>query len=117
MTQRDRWAKRPAVLRYFAFKDECRLHNVQLPLSGSHVVFILPMSTSWSKKKKADMNGQPHTQKPDVDNLFKALADAVYDDDSKLWNFQASKFWGNSGRIIITKSQPQNFDEIINASI
>ena len=27
MTQRDKWAKRPAVLRYRAFKDECRLHG------------------------------------------------------------------------------------------
>ena len=31
MTRRDRWAKRPCVLRYWAFKDEVRLRRVSLP--------------------------------------------------------------------------------------
>ncbi|MER2492331.1 RusA family crossover junction endodeoxyribonuclease [Catenovulum sediminis] len=116
MTRRDKWAKRPAVLRYFAFKDECRLHKVSLPMSGAHVVFILPMSQSWSKKKKAQMNGQPHTQKPDADNLIKSLADAVYDEDCEIWNFQVSKFWGEKGEIIIIESSAKSLPEIINAA-
>lgn len=116
MTQRDRWAKRPAVLRYFAFKDECRLHNVTLPMSGAHVVFILPMPQSWSKKKKAQMNGQPHMQKPDADNLIKALADAIYNEDCEIWNFQVSKFWGEQGQIIIIESSAKTLPEIINAA-
>jgi len=33
MTQSDKWKKRPPVLRYFAFKDECRIHDVEIPES------------------------------------------------------------------------------------
>lgn len=36
----DKWMKRPPVLRYRAFCDECRLHKVALPLHGAHVTFV-----------------------------------------------------------------------------
>jgi len=101
MTQRDKWAKRPAVLRYRAFKDECRLKRVELPSGGAHVTFVIPMPKSWSKKKRAEMNGKPHQQKPDLDNLAKALMDAVHDDDAGIWSMCLSKGWGESGPIKI----------------
>lgn len=101
MTQRDKWQKRKVVLRYHAFKDECKLRGVQVPDGGSHVTFILPMPKSWSKTKKAQMNGQPHQQKPDIDNLQKALLDAVLKDDSGIHDIRASKVWGEQGKIII----------------
>lgn len=50
MTRADKWKKRPEVLCYRAFWDEVRLQCVELPESGSHVTFILPMPASWSKK-------------------------------------------------------------------
>ena len=73
MTRADKWKKRPEVLRYRAFCDEVRLQGVDLPESGSHVTFILPMPASWSKKKRAELNGKPHQAKPDFDNMMKAL--------------------------------------------
>lgn len=100
-TNRDRWAKRPAVLRYRAFKDEVRLRGVALPEGGSHITFVLPMPDSWSKKKRAQFIGQPHQQKPDVDNLHKALMDAVFDDDSAVWDARITKIWGEKGQIRI----------------
>lgn len=103
MTQRDRWAKRPAVLRYRAFCDEVRLRRLQLPVSGSHVTFVLPMPPSWSKKKRTASAGQPHQQKPDVDNLMKALMDALFADDSGVWDVRVSKIWGESGSIRIAE--------------
>ncbi len=101
MTQRDKWAKRPAVMRYRAFCDEVRLHGVKLPDSGSHVTFVMPMPKSWSAKKKYIMCGEPHQQTPDVDNLGKALFDAVHKQDCTIWDVRITKKWGHSGVIII----------------
>ena len=101
MTQRDKFAKRKPVLRYWAFKDECRLKKVEVPQCGYHITFVLPMPKSWTKKKRLAMNGQPHQQKPDKDNLEKALLDALYADDSKVWDGRVTKRWGETGRIIV----------------
>lgn len=101
MTQRDKWAKRPVVERYFAFRDEVRLRKVSLPEGGAHVTFVLPMPKSWSKKRREQMRGQPHQQKPDVDNLAKGLMDAVFADDCRVWDARWSKVWGEQGEIIV----------------
>ncbi|ATM78802.1 hypothetical protein CRN79_24540 [Serratia fonticola] len=101
MTQRDRWAKRPTVLRYFAFCDEIRHNRISLPESGYHVTFVLPMPPSWSKKKRAEMAGKPHQQKPDADNLLKALMDAIYNEDCSVWDVRVTKRWGDTGAITI----------------
>lgn len=101
MTQRDKWAKRPAVLRYRAFCDEVRLKGVEIPESGSHIKFGIPMPKSWSKKKRREMLLMPHRQKPDIDNLTKALLDAVHKDDSGVWDLRTSKFWGTEGWIAV----------------
>lgn len=104
MTQRDRWARRPAVLRYRAFCDECRLRRVSLPAAGAHVTFVIPMPRSWSKKRRAAMAGQPHQQKPDADNLTKALMDAVHADDAHVWDLRVTKVWGEYGQIIVEET-------------
>lgn len=106
-TRADKWKKRPAVLRYRAFADEIRLRKVQVPESCSHVIFIMPMPQSWPQKKKLAMRDQAHQQKPDSDNLLKALMDAVHEDDSVVWDIRVSKFWGDQGRIIIGTGAPQ----------
>lgn len=100
MTQRDKWNKRPATDKYWCFKDEVRLKKVNCP-NGSKITFIVPMPKSWSKKKKAELIGKGHKQKPDIDNYLKALLDAIYDDDSHIWDIHAVKRWGESGQIII----------------
>ena len=102
-TQRDRWLKRACVMRYRAFADEVRLQKVPLPEAGAHVVFCMPMPKSWSKKKRAAMEGSPHKQRPDCDNLFKALADAIYSEDSHIHDIRITKVWGIKGQIIIDK--------------
>ncbi len=112
MTQRDKWGKRMVVMRYRLFCDELRLKagSFCLPDMGWHVVFIMPMPQSWSKKKRASMRGQWHQQKPDLDNLVKALCDAFRKDDSTICHFSAAKLWGDSGRIRITHSVPSGFE-------
>ena len=102
-TRSDRWRQRPAVLRYRAFADEVRAARVEIPESGATVIFRLPMPTSWSMKKRQKMNGMPHQQKPDWDNLAKALCDAVYSDDSGVWDIRVIKLWFDEGSIEVVE--------------
>lgn len=92
MTRRDKWKKRPAVLRYWAFKDEVRLKKVRIPASCEIVFFIAPPK-SWPQKVREAHCDTCHTSKPDLDNLIKALLDAVLDDDAHIWKIHAAKIW------------------------
>lgn len=103
-TIRDRWQKRPAVMRYRAFCDDVRAARITLPDAGWHVTFVLPMPKSWSGKKRAQMDGKPHQQRPDRDNLEKALLDALFSEDCGIWDGHTTKVWGETGQIIITTS-------------
>lgn len=100
-TRSDRWKQRPPVMLYRAFCDEARLHDIRVPPANAHIIFVIPMPKRWSQKKRNQQNGQPHQQKPDIDNLTKSLLDALFDDDSHVWDVRASKIWGNTGMIII----------------
>lgn len=101
MTQSDRWKKRPPVLKYWAFKDECNAKGVKLEESGQHVTFGIPMPKSWSKKKRFEMMEMPHQQRPDIDNLAKALMDAVLKEDCAVWEIKLTKIWSTIGYIMI----------------
>lgn len=103
MTRSDRWKKRPATERYWHFKDDVRAWGVKLPLSGAHVIFSIPMPKSWSKKRKKIYDGQPHRHRADLDNFLKALCDAVYDEDSGIWDIRVTKLWAVEGSIEIKK--------------
>lgn len=100
MTQSDRWKKRGCVLRYYDFKDRLKEEWGGNPLPETFwIVCYLPMPKSWSKKKKAEMQGTPHKQKPDADNLTKAFKDALYPEDSYVWDERCTKLWADEGRI------------------
>jgi hypothetical protein len=103
MTQRDRWLDPPreCVRVYRNFCDLCNLNKIHLPPSGGHVTFILPMPESWSSKQKILLNGAPHNQTPDIDNLLKAINDALFSNDSFIWDIHVTKRWGFEGKIII----------------
>lgn len=101
MTKSDRWKKRSCVQRYWEFKDQCKKLNVKIPLCNAHIIFVMPMPKSWSVKKRKELDGTPHQQRPDKDNLEKAILDAVYDEDCKVWDSRTTKIWGTVGMIII----------------
>lgn len=103
MLRSDKWKKRDCVLRYRSFCDQCRAQGMNVPEAGAVIYFILPMPTSWSKKKKEQMLNKPHQQKPDLDNLLKAVLDAVYGDDSGVWDLHVKKRWGHEGAIYISQ--------------
>lgn len=104
MTRRDRWAKRPIVQRYWAYKDEL---NILLkdwePPETLDIIFKIKMPKSWSKKKKAQYDGAPHQKKPDIDNFLKGFMDALYDDDEIVYATCASSYWAYKGQIIINQ--------------
>jgi Holliday junction resolvase RusA-like endonuclease len=104
MTASDRWSHRKIVDRYFAFKDQistyCTLHNFKLG-DKYKVEFMLVMPKSWSEKKRKLYDGKPHKQKPDLDNLLKALNDSLREEDESIHHIEASKVWWSEGKIII----------------
>lgn len=61
------------------------------------------MPESWNEKRKTLYEAKPHQAKPDIDNLCKSLMDALCDDDSYIYDVQASKFWARKGSIILTE--------------
>ena len=102
-TRADKYKKRPPVMRYRAFADEVRL---KLPrdfdFNYKAIEFHIPMPKSWGIKKKHKMAGKPHTQKPDLDNLLKALLDAHTNDDSGIHELSCiAKIWARDGSIRI----------------
>jgi len=106
MTKADAWRKRPAVLRYWAFKDSLRLqaarHNLPKDPLIVNLEFYIPMPDSWSEKKKADMDTTWHRQKPDKDNCEKSVTDTLWpDDDSCIAGGSTEKFWAYKGSIIM----------------
>ena len=100
MTRSDRWKKRKAVIQYWAFKAECKAKGVRFPTAGASIKFGLPMPSSWSSRKRELMRGTPHQSKPDLDNLLKGLADAVYpENDSMICSIWIAKAWSDKGYI------------------
>lgn len=97
-SRRDKWDPSDPVLRYRAYKDLVRLCVPKRVLDSAPgeltLEFELPIRKSWSKKKQAELVGKPHTLKPDIDNLCKAVLDAMWPDgDSFVWKITASKVW------------------------
>lgn len=102
MTRRDVWAEREVVLRYRAFCDQLRLSMGQYDLPDTFdIEFFLPMPLSWNKKKREAHRGRPHQGKPDLDNLLKAVMDALRKDDASIWKVSAAKYWQDKGSITI----------------
>ena len=102
MTQADSWKKRPIVLKYWEYKDDIKNWAVQSNFNlGNEIycVFNIPMPPSWSKKKKEEMLGKNHQQRPDIDNLLKGLMDALLDEDSHVHTVYARKIWSDKGCI------------------
>lgn len=62
-------------------------------------VFAIP--ESWSNKKRFAHIAAPYTGKPDSDNIYKAVADAlnqiVYVDDKQIWALQVIKRYAKVG--------------------
>lgn len=60
---------------------------------------------SWSKKKTAEHLNRPHTQRPDLDNIGKAICDGLnriaFADDSQIAEMNVRKVWGPAARTVV----------------
>ena len=104
LSRRDAWAPSAAASRYFAYRAELCMLAQQAgyePGDALAVTFYLPMPASWSQRKRRQMDGQPHQQKPDTDNLLKGFCDALLADDAHVWDMHARKRWAVEGAIEI----------------
>ncbi len=53
MTQRDKWDKRPCVMKYWAFKEELLLKAGRFELGDRlDIKFYIKMPKSWNEKRK-----------------------------------------------------------------
>lgn len=96
MTRRDKWAKRPCVLRYREFADNLRACFDGVDLAGVHALSwtaYFPLPASWSRKRRSALAGQGHQSKPDRDNVDKAILDALFDEDSGISHGTLTKLW------------------------
>jgi Holliday junction resolvase RusA-like endonuclease len=85
----------------------------QLPLSHIpstkpielSLFFFMPIPNSLSTKKKELLIGQPHTRRPDIDNLSKQVLDAangiLYKDDSQIYELVTQKTFSDRPRTVI----------------
>jgi Holliday junction resolvase RusA-like endonuclease len=92
----DKWQTgdeaRPPVQKYRTFCEEARFaatgdKNKKIEgrrYLGYMAVVHIAMPASWSPKKKAAYAGTLCQSKPDKDNIEKALADALFDEDKYL---------------------------------
>ena len=69
------------------------------------VVATFAPPASWSKKKTAAMLHRPHTQRPDIDNCVKAVADGLnriaWADDGQVAEIVAKKVWGSVEQTVV----------------
>ncbi|MEA2036328.1 MAG: RusA family crossover junction endodeoxyribonuclease, partial [Nanoarchaeota archaeon] len=65
------------------------------------ILFGIPFPKSYSKKKRKELFLKPHNQKPDLDNMIKAVADILMKEDKEIYKIKAKKIWSNKPIIII----------------
>ena len=89
---------------YFKLRYKEKLKRIDGAVKMS-VMFYFKPPKSWSKKKQHDHLGEPHTQKPDTDNLVKGIKDALaqvaYRDDAVVWHVDALKRWHETDVVIV----------------
>jgi Holliday junction resolvase RusA-like endonuclease len=73
------------------------------------VVAVFAPPASWSKRKRAAMLGKPHVQRPDADNIAKAVKDGLnriaWGDDAQVCDLRVQKRWGEADGTIVRVQQ------------
>ena len=83
--------------------------NFSTPIHGPVKVTVwatFKPPKSWTKKKTAATINRPHIQRPDIDNVAKAICDGLnglaYEDDCQVASIEARKVWGPLARTVVT---------------
>lgn len=106
MTQSDKWLmpRRKPVEQYFKFRDALQglcLESGYKLTGVLNILFVIPFPKSYSTKKRFQLLGQSHQQRPDRDNYLKSFQDSFSGDDGYVWDGRTIKVWGHKGQIII----------------
>lgn len=110
-TRSDKWNKRPCIVRYREMADHMRLQAREqsfTPCAAIKATVGIQMPKSWSIKKKKEFLGTPHQQKPDVDNITKAIMDILCKDDAFIYHIDIKKFWAEKNIILIENIEHGN---------
>ena len=75
-----------------------------IPEQNVHMIFYIPVPKTWKEYKKNEMHMKLHQQKPDIDNLVKAVFDSIFTEDKYIADFRATKRWVN---------QPEGYIEFL----
>jgi Holliday junction resolvase RusA-like endonuclease len=90
-----------------SIKDELKPILGEVELKAT---FHMQIPKSWSKKKKREMLGKPHLQRPDLSNFLKFYEDCflemLYADDSQIYKIDAVKIWAEEGKTILEIVSP-----------
>lgn len=112
-SRRDSFLPRDVVLRYRAWKDAirlvgaCQFREPWESAVGITCSFILPIPASWPQKRRAAAIRDEVLPlgRPDLDNLFKSVLDALsgmaYRDDSQVCSIAGAKLYGPDPGAII----------------
>lgn len=104
MTRRDKWARRPCVLRYRAWCDLARSVAGDMPpanqvMALNWTAYFEPPA-SWSKTRRCQAVGTIHRSKPDRDNIDKAILDCFWpENDSGIGPGRLDKRWDWHARL------------------
>ena len=85
-------------------KYNVKLAPTEKPLKAKITAFF-EVPTSYSKKKKKELIGQPHTNKPDIDNIVKIILDSLnglaYKDDKQIVKLEVEKLYGEEAKVVL----------------
>jgi len=111
-TRRDKWKKRPCVVRYRQWCDRVRATLGNPPeaarvLAVNWTAYFEP-PVSWPKKKRLAAIGTLHRERPDKDNVEKAIFDCLWPEcDSAIADGRGTKRWDWTARLEIEITQRQ----------
>ena len=81
--------------------------------------FHMPIPKSWTRKKRLNALGKPHSSRSDIDNLMKFVGDALngilWEDDALIFEIVARKFYAEEAktRIMITPHKGEKVEPLI----
>lgn len=111
-TRSDRWKQRPCVVRYRSWADQARLAafghpSKKLTLTGPTTLRVVAYLEAPKKRHRVG----PHTVKPDIDNIEKAVMDALFENDQMVYRSSVEKVWADGGlpRVIVEWSEKIGF--------
>ena len=101
MSRSDKWEKRPRVQRYWRQCDLIR-EAFGITLMNRFLWADRLMVTAKFGTRVEELWGKPHREKPDADNIYKGVCDALFKEDEMIYFAQSCKYWGRSDCVEIT---------------